>query len=113
VRGDTDETLVGVAGAGRVSWIGNNKVGAGRMEIVGKTAPDRVEIKLDFLRPMVGHDTIDFTLRPHGNVTDVTWSLRGRNSFTAKVLHLFMNMDRMIGGDYENGLANLKVIAES
>jgi len=69
-------------------------------------------IKLDFLKPFEAHNTAEFTLTPRGNTTDVTWAMHGPNLFIGKVISLFVSMDRMVGKDFETGLANLKAEAE-
>jgi carbon monoxide dehydrogenase subunit G len=101
------------SGKGAVyEWEGNSKVGKGRMEITDASAPRRVVIKLDFMRPFRANNTAEFTLEPQGDSTDVTWSMRGGSVFIMKVMGVFMNMDTMIGRDFETGLANLKANAE-
>jgi uncharacterized protein YndB with AHSA1/START domain len=94
------------------AWEGNNKVGKGRMEIVEAPPPSRIAIRLDFLKPFEAHNTAEFTLVPRGESTEVTWAMHGPNPFMMKVMSLFMSMDRMVGKDFERGLANLKAIAE-
>jgi uncharacterized protein YndB with AHSA1/START domain len=93
-------------------WEGNSKVGKGRMEIVEAPPPSRVAIKLDFLKPFEAHNTAEFTLVPRGDATEVTWAMHGPNLFIGKVMGVFMSMDRMIGKDFEAGLANLTAAAE-
>jgi carbon monoxide dehydrogenase subunit G len=93
-------------------WDGNNQVGKGRIEITDASAPSRVTIKLDMIKPMEGHNIVDFTLEPRGGGTHVTWAMRGSCAYMAKVIGLFLNMDKMVGKDFEVGLANLKVLAE-
>lgn len=93
-------------------WDGNNNVGKGRMEIVETTAPSRIAIKLDFLKPFEGHNTAEFTMVPQGDTTTVTWTMTGPSPYIAKVMGTFFNMDKMIGTDFEVGLANLKALAE-
>ena len=107
------KTYSGAAsGRGAVyEWDGNSQVGAGRMEILDVT-PEKVTIKLDFLRPFEGHNTAELTLAPRGSATDVTWAMYGPNRYLSKVMSVFMNMDTMIGKEFETGLANLKGIAE-
>jgi hypothetical protein len=101
------------SGAGAVyEWQGNSKVGQGRMEITEAPAPSKVAIKLDFLKPFEAHNVATFTLEPQGGATKVTWAMDGPTPYPAKVMHLFFNMDRMVGKDFETGLANLKTIAE-
>jgi hypothetical protein len=101
------------AGKGAVyAWEGNKDVGAGRMEIAEAAAPSRVSLKLDFSRPFEAHNRVDFTLEPKGAATQVTWAMQGPMPFISKVICLFVDMDRMVGADFEAGLANLKAIAE-
>jgi len=100
------------AGKGAVyEWQGDSKVGQGRMEIV-ETAPTSTAIKLDFLKPFEAHNIARFTAQPAGDATLVSWSMEGPAPFVTKLLGLFVNMDKMIGKDFETGLANLKVVAE-
>jgi uncharacterized protein YndB with AHSA1/START domain len=102
------------AGPGaRFAWEGNNQVGAGSMTIT-ETRPDElVRIKLEFLKPMAATNTSEFNLQPSGDQTTVTWSMVGENGFLAKAIGLFMDMDEMIGGQFEKGLADMKRIVES
>jgi hypothetical protein len=94
------------------AWDGNRHVGAGHMEILEAPAPSRVTIKLDFSRPFEGHNTADFTLEPQGDATKVSWAMHGPALFVGKVMGIFIDMDAMIGKDFEAGLANLKALAE-
>jgi uncharacterized protein YndB with AHSA1/START domain len=94
------------------AWKGNRKVGQGRMEIVDAPASSRATIRLDFLKPFEAHNTAEFTLVPQGDATEVTWAMTGPNVFMGKVMGVFVDMDRMIGRDFERGLANLKAVAE-
>lgn len=107
-------TYSGVAsGVGAVyAWEGNSKAGAGRMEILEATSTSTV-VKLDFLKPFEGHNTAEFTLRPDGEYTEVVWKMHGPMPYFSKVVSVFMDMDSMIGNDFEAGLANLKAAAES
>jgi len=101
------------SGKGSVyAWDGNSQVGAGRMEITEVVPPSKIDVKLDFLRPMVAHDTATYTFVASGKTTEVTWSMDGQVPFVGKIFHLFMNMDKMIGGDFETGLANVKAVVE-
>ena len=94
-------------------WAGERKVGQGRMEITDTAPPSRVTIKLDFIEPFEGHNTAEFLLEPKGgDVTEVTWVMQGPCPYIAKVMSVFVNMDKMIGKDFEAGLANLRTIAE-
>jgi hypothetical protein len=102
------------AGNGAIyTWSGNKDVGEGRMQITESHPSDLVKIKLDFLRPFAATSDTVFTFKPAGNQTTVTWGMTGDKNFIAKAFHLFVNMDKMVGGDFEKGLAQMKAIAES
>jgi len=107
-------TLSGkVSGPGAVyAWDGSSKVGAGRMEVKEAVPPSKVVIQLDFICPFEGHNITEFTLVPRGEATELQWTMRGPATFMMKLMGLFTNMDKMIGKDFENGLANLKAVAE-
>ena len=101
------------SGKGAVyEWEGNSQVGKGSMEITESSKPSRVTIKLDFIKPFEAHNIAEFTLEPKGDSTNVTWAMHGRTPYFAKVVHVFFNMDRMVGKDFETGLANMKAVAE-
>jgi hypothetical protein len=93
-------------------WDGNGKVGAGRMEITESSPSSRVILKLDFLKPFEAHNVAEYTLEAKGESTNITWAMHGPSPFVSKVMHVFFSMDRMVGKDFETGLANLKAIAE-
>ena len=107
-------TFAGPAnGTGTVyQWEGNKKVGAGRMEIKEAVAPNRITIQLDFIKPFAAHHLAEFTMIPQAGGTTVTWTMDGKQPLILKVMTLFMSMDRMVGKDFEKGLANLKALAE-
>ena len=109
-----NRTLSGPAsGQGAVyEWSGNGKAGAGRMEITQSVPSSKVTIKLDFSKPMEGHNVTEFTLQPKGNSTDVVWTMSGPVNYMGKLMTVFFSMDKMIGGDFETGLANMKAAAE-
>jgi uncharacterized protein YndB with AHSA1/START domain len=111
---DMKRTISGPpSGVGAVyEWSGNMKAGAGRMEIVESSAPAHVVIKLDFTKPMEGHNVAHFVLTPEPGATNVAWSIDGPMPYISKVMGVFMNMDKMIGGDFDKGLAALKAQAE-
>jgi hypothetical protein len=94
------------------AWDGNKNVGSGRMEILEASSPSKIVIKLDFLKPFEAHNVAEFTMLPQGGATNVIWVMHGPAPFISKVMQVFMNMDRMIGKDFETGLANLKTITE-
>ncbi|MBR0928572.1 SRPBCC family protein [Bradyrhizobium diazoefficiens] len=94
------------------AWDGNNNVGAGRMEILEANGPSKLRIQLDFERPFEGHNTAEFTFVPQGDATLVTWAMYGPAPFMSKIMQVFINMDSMIGKDFEAGLVSLKKLAE-
>jgi uncharacterized protein YndB with AHSA1/START domain len=101
------------SGKGAVyAWNGNKNVGSGRMEILEASTPSRIVIKLDFFEPFEGHNTAEFTMQPQGDGTHLVWLMHGPARFVTKVMQVFINLDRMIGGDFEVGLAKLKEITE-
>jgi hypothetical protein len=93
-------------------WEGDGKVGAGRMEITESSPSSRVILKLDFLKPFEAHNVAEYTLEAKGDSTNITWAMHGPSPFVSKVMQVFFSMDRMVGKDFETGLANLKAIAE-
>jgi uncharacterized protein YndB with AHSA1/START domain len=102
------------SGKGAVyAWEGNKNVGSGRMEILDVSVPSKIVVKLDFLKPFEAHNTAEFTMLPQGDATNLIWAMHGPLVFMAKVMHVFVNMDKMIGKDFEAGLANLKRLTEN
>lgn len=102
------------AGVGaRYHWEGNAEVGEGRMTVTESVTNERVQIRLEFVRPIEALNLTEFVLRPDGGATQVEWSMSGTNNLPAKVFALFMDMDRMVGGDFEKGLAQMKARAEA
>lgn len=101
------------SGPGAVyEWNGNNKVGQGRMEIVASSSPGRVLIKLDFIKPMEGHNMVEFTITQAGDVSTVTHAMYGPSPFLSRLMTIFFSMEKMVGSKFEEGLATLKAIAE-
>ena len=101
------------AGAGaKYWWAGNNEVGEGRMTLTESRPHELIRITLEFLKPFAATSTAEFTFEPNGDRTVVTWSMTGDVNFIAKAVHLFMDMDKMIGGNFEKGLADLKSVVE-
>lgn len=110
LKGEYGATTAG-PGA-RYAWQGD-KVGTGSMEIVGVQAPHRVDMKLDFVKPFEAHNQVQFTLQPEGaGATRVTWAMQGPVPYLAKIVHLFFDMDRMVGQDFEDGLAHLQAAVQ-
>jgi len=102
------------AGAGAIyAWAGNNQVGEGRMTLTESRPSDLIRIKLEFLKPFRATNTAEFTFKPESDQTVVTWSMAGKNDFMAKAFGLFMNMDKMIGGEFGKGLARMKSVVEA
>lgn len=101
------------AGVGSAyAWSGNDKVGAGRMEIQKVVPAHEVVFKLDFLKPFKASNTGRFVFEAEGAATRVTWTMEGKSPYISKLMGLFFNMDKMIGKDFETGLANMKAAAE-
>ena len=93
-------------------WEGNKDVGSGRMEVTKATSPSYLAIDLHFLKPFEARNTAEFTLEATGAATRVAWVMFGPANFMSKLMGVFMDMDRMIGRDFEAGLANLKALCE-
>lgn len=94
------------------AWNSEGQAGAGSMRITESSAPSKVALDLDFVEPMETRNKVEFALQPAAGGTQVTWSMRGPLPYVAKVMHLFFDMDKMVGGDFEKGLADLKAAAE-
>ena len=102
------------AGPGAVyTWAGNSKVGEGRMTLTESHPDDLIRIKLDFIKPFPSTSTTEFTFKPAGDQTAVTWAMSGQKGFVSKAFCMFMNMDKTVGGDFERGLVQLKAVAEA
>ena len=93
-------------------WSGNKDVGQGRMEITESTPSSKITIKLDFVTPFEAHNAVEFSLTPQGESTLVTQAMHGPSPFISKLMGLFFSMDKMVGEKYEEGLTNLKRMAE-
>ena len=94
------------------TWSGNAQAGAGRMTITDSRPGELVQSRLEFTKPFEATNTVQFTFQPQGNQTVVTWSMSGRNGFLGKAIGLFMNCDKMVGTEFEKGLADLKTLSE-
>ena len=94
------------------AWEGNKNVGSGRMEILEANSPSQVLIQLDFLKPFEAHNIAEFTMLPQGNATNLSWVMSGPAPFMSKVMQVFMSFDKMVGKDFESGLARIKSNAE-
>jgi len=102
------------AGTGSIyRWAGNKQVGEGQMTITESQPNDLIRIRLEFLKPFASVGNTEFSFKPQGNQTLVTWTMSGSNNFIAKAFNLVMSMDKMIGGDFEKGLAQMKSVSEA
>jgi uncharacterized protein YndB with AHSA1/START domain len=102
------------AGAGAVyTWAGNSQVGEGRMTMTESRPSELIRIKMEFQKPLAATSIAEFAFKPEADRTVVTWSMEGRNAFMAKAVHLVMNMDKMVGGQFDKGLAQLKSVVEA
>jgi len=101
------------AGKGaQFSWDGNKDVGAGRMTITESRPYELILINLEFFKPFKGVNTTEFTFMPEGQGTVMSWTMSGKKNFISKAICMFMSMDKMVGGDFEKGLAEIKAISE-
>jgi len=102
------------AGAGAIyTWVGNMEVGEGRMTIIESRPSELIRIKLEFLKPLATTSVAEFTFVPQGDRTAVTWSMVGESNFMAKAIHLVMDVDKMVGDQFEQGLARMKSVVEA
>lgn len=95
------------------TWSGNSEVGEGRIEIVDATAPKHVTMLLDMVKPMAARNKVDFSLEPQGEATNVTWEMSGDQPLIGKIVSVFIDCDKMVGQQFEKGLASLKAAAET
>ncbi len=96
----------------RYAWEGDSHVGSGSMEVLAASTRE-IRIRLDFIKPFEAHNMAIFTLTPQSNGTEVSWAMEGPLPYFARVIHLFFDMDKMVGRDFEAGLADLKIVAET
>jgi hypothetical protein len=102
------------AGTGAIfRWSGNSEVGEGSMKIIESQPNDLVKIALEFIRPFSSNNSVEFSFQPEAEQTKVTWAMSGHNSFMGKAFGLFMNMDKMVGGEFDQGLAQMKAVMET
>jgi len=94
-------------------WDGNRKVGAGRIQVMTVSAPFLVTMELMMFRPFKAHNLVEFTVEPKGETTNVSWAMQGRQPFMAKIMSTLINCDKMVGREFETGLAKLKSLAEA
>jgi hypothetical protein len=101
------------SGTGAAYAWESDEVGTGSLQIIDSPAPGAVAMRLDFIKPFEAHNTAAFTIQPDAGATRVTWAMHGPVPYVGKVMHLFFDMDKMVGKDFEDGLANLKTLAEA
>jgi uncharacterized protein YndB with AHSA1/START domain len=94
-------------------WLGNKKVGEGEMTITESRAPELIRLDLHFIKPFNATNVTEFKFQPAAGGTNMTWTMTGERNFMFKLMGLMMNMDKMIGADFERGLANIKAVVES
>ena len=94
-------------------WDGNRQVGAGRLAITDSVPPSKITLLLDMFRPFKAQNVVEFTLERQGGGTNVTWAMQGRQPYVAKLMSLAMDCDKMVGGQFEEGLSKLKALAET
>lgn len=109
------ETFEGPAtGPGAIhTWNGNNKVGEGRATITEARPDQSIRLTLQFIRPFKATNDVEFTFQPAGNQTNVTWTMTGKHNFMGKVFSMIMNMDKLVGTDFEKGLSAMKAAVEA
>src|SRR3954454_13690612 len=95
------------------AWVGNDDVGEGKMTIAESQPSQNIKINLDFIKPFAANNIIQFMFKPDGDSTQVTWTMEGKNGFLAKAMCMVISMDKMVGGDFEKGLAQMKTAVES
>ena len=104
----------GANGRGAIyEWNGNRKVGAGRIQVMTVSAPFLVTMELLMFRPFKAHNLVEFTVEPKGEATNVSWAMQGRQPFMAKIMSTLIDCDKMVGREFESGLAKLKALAEA
>jgi hypothetical protein len=112
---DMEKTYAGEDGAvgSSYSWRGNRKAGEGEMTVAALHAPDSVRIDLQFLKPFKSQSITQFELTPEGDGTKVAWTMTGSHTWISRIMGLFVSMDKLVGKDFEKGLASLKAVAEA
>lgn len=95
------------------AWIGNDDVGEGKMTMTQSHSNEHIAIDLEFIKPFAAKNLTEFSFKPDGDKTNVTWTMTGKNNFMLKAFSLVMSMDKLVGGDFEKGLAQMKPVVES
>jgi uncharacterized protein YndB with AHSA1/START domain len=114
-KGDTKmrKDYQGAGGVGSAYHYVSPTAGEGRMTFTELAPHQRVGVRAEFIKPFAATNQVEFILRPAANGVTVTWAMSGNNPFMGKAISLFMNMDRMVGGQFEKGLADLKGLSEA
>ncbi|TWT11479.1 SRPBCC family protein [Reyranella sp. CPCC 100927] len=94
------------------AWESSGKAGIGRMEITESSPTSKIQINLDFVKPFTAHNKVEYTLQTKGDATEVTWAMYGDSPYISKLMGVFFNFDKLVGDDFETGLATIKTIAE-
>jgi hypothetical protein len=94
-------------------WVGNRKVGEGRMTATAIDAPSKMDIDLEFVKPFKAQNQVEILVAPSSEGSDVTWRMTGRNTLMTKIMGIFTSMDKMVGPDFETGLSKLKQLVEA
>ena len=101
------------AGVGaRYAWVGNDEVGEGNMTITQSHPNEHIAVDLEFIKPFAAKNITEFNFKPNGEKTDVIWTMAGKNNFLMKAVWMFMDMDKLVGGDFEKGLSQMKTVVE-
>jgi hypothetical protein len=95
------------------SWVGNDDVGEGKMVIAASQPTEHIAIDLEFIKPFAAKNVSEFLFKPDGGKTNVTWTMTGKKNFIMKAVCLVMDMDKMVGPDFEKGLAQMKTVVEA
>ena len=102
------------SGAGSMyGWVGNSDVGEGKMTITQSHPNEHIAIDLEFIKPFAAKNVTEFTFKAEGDKTNVNWTMAGQKNFVMKAFGMMMNMDKMVGADFERGLSQLKTVVES
>ena len=94
-------------------WSGNDKVGEGRLTILESRPHELIRMRLEFIRPFADTSETEFAFEPQGDKTTVAWSMAGKKDFMGKAVCMFMDMEKLLGGPFDEGLANLKAVVEA
>jgi uncharacterized protein YndB with AHSA1/START domain len=97
----------------KYAWTGTGEAGEGQMTITASHPNEHIAIALEFIKPFAANNEIEFMFKPDGEKTNVTWTMTGKRNFVMKAFCMFVDMDKLVGGDFEKGLAQMKPVVES